>query len=395
MRSEWKKFYRRALWHACVFGVAASLCAAAPVAEVWAAQATKPAVSGGTKAASTPSKTAAKRPTPSTSAAAPARKTSTRPASAKPAATTSKKTSIPKPAAVPDKKPVAPKPTAASAKPAAGAAKSAPNAKNPGTAAKPVPTPSSAVPPAPAKPPAGTSAPAPAVKAPVAPAQAATPSSPAKVAAPPASKPPAATSPPGAALSVGTKAPSLPPAGQTAPAIRPGVRKNTEKPSRQFGLKAFGVEPPTKTQPPSAAKRPKDSSNASGTSGPDTDEKVSFSAERKYPAEGISPRRAPLPGGRATMSHMDGLPPPEVGVRYKMENGTAARVTVNPQDQSSPIYAPVRPGSNVEGAGVYMDMDVAKNLQFQVGGEVRNFEGSPGDVPGEAAGASMGFRLSF
>lgn len=95
------------------------------------------------------------------------------------------------------------------------------------------------------------------------------------------------------------------------------------------------------------------------------------------------------------MSHMDGLPPPEVGMRYKMENGTAARVTVNPQDQSSPIYAPVRPGSSVEGAGVYMDMDVAKNLQFQFGGEVRNFEGSPGDVPGEAAGASMGFKLNF
>ena len=173
------------------------------------------------------------------------------------------------------------------------------------------------------------------------------------------------------------------------------MRKNTEKPSRQFGLKAFGVETPGRAQQPSAAKRPGASANASEAEGPNQDEKVSFSAERKYPAEGISPRRSPLPGGRATMSHMDGLPPPEVGMRYKMENGTAARVTVNPQDQSSPIYAPVRPGSSVEGAGVYMDMDVAKNLQFQFGGEVRNFEGSPGDVPGEAAGASMGFKLNF
>ena len=189
-------------------------------------------------------------------------------------------------------------------------------------------------------------------------------------------------------LPAGARKAAAPPAK-----VRPGVRKDTQKALRQFSPKAFGGS--TRPAPPAgagvydAAKE-----HAPGKSAPGN-EKITFDAQRKLPAEGIAPRRAPLPGARNTLSHIDGLPPPEVSMRYKMQNGTTARFLVNPQDQNSPIYAPVRPGENVGGAGVYLDMDVRKNLQFQVGGEYRELDDNPGRTPGDSAGASMGFKLNF
>ena len=180
-------------------------------------------------------------------------------------------------------------------------------------------------------------------------------------------------------------------------ASRPGVLKDTQKALQQFNPKAFGVK-----EFPRAAARPKEpavavSPGRPSASKPSADnEKITFNAERKLPAEGIAPRRAPLPGNSSTLSQFDGPPPPEVAMRYKMRNGTSARMLVNPQDQNSPIYTPAKPGEDVGGAGVYLDMDVDKNLQFQMGGEYRDLDAETGGRSStDAAGASMGFKLRF
>ena len=176
--------------------------------------------------------------------------------------------------------------------------------------------------------------------------------------------------------------------------VRPGVRKDTQKALRQFNPKVFGgvARPASSPAPGIHETEQKHETPIKNTPG---DDKITFDAQRKLPAEGIAPRRAALPGARNTLSHIDGLPPPEVSMRYKMQNGTTARVMVNPQDQNSPIYVPVRPGENVGGAGVYLDMDVRKDLQFQVGGEYRELDDNPGRTSGDSAGASMGFKLNF
>ncbi len=182
---------------------------------------------------------------------------------------------------------------------------------------------------------------------------------------------------------------------QKASAVRPGAQKNAPQSLHRFNPKAFGRNATVGSAKSPAQARPGEARNAAEKQSAGS-EKLSFDAERKYPSEGIAPRRAALPGGRNTLSHIDGLPPPEVSMRYRMQNGTAARVLVNPQDQNSPIYAPVRPGGNVEGAGVYLDVDVAKNLQLQMGGEYRDLEqGDAGGRSEDSAGASMGFKLSF
>lgn len=179
-------------------------------------------------------------------------------------------------------------------------------------------------------------------------------------------------------------------------AVRPGVRKSSQKSLQRFTPKAFGrdvvIRPnrPLEPVPYSVVKHEDDKGRSLAGN-----ENISFSAERKLPAEGVAARRAPLPGARDTMSQFDGPPPPEVAMRYQMRNGTSARLAVNPQDPSSPIYAPVLPGRNMDSAGVYLDMELRKDLQLQLGGEYRDLDADSGGRPEKSTGASMGFKLNF
>ncbi len=86
----------------------------------------------------------------------------------------------------------------------------------------------------------------------------------------------------------------------------------------------------------------------------------------------------------------------EMSVRYKVRNGTAARLAVNPQDESSPLYTPGSKDSGIS-TGLYLDTDVLDNVQLQVGGEYRSAEerGQTETRAGGGTGASVGLRWNF
>ncbi len=108
----------------------------------------------------------------------------------------------------------------------------------------------------------------------------------------------------------------------------------------------------------------------------------------------LAPHRRTFPGDRHTMSHFENKSPTEMGVRYKITNDTAARLSLNSQDEKSPLYTPLKEGSNA--TGVYLDMNIARNVQMQVGGEYRNLDnGSQEPVEQNSKGAAVGMKWSF
>ena len=82
---------------------------------------------------------------------------------------------------------------------------------------------------------------------------------------------------------------------------------------------------------------------------------------------------------------------------YKLNSNTSASVALNPQDQTSPLYAPIVKENGLAATGVYLDVDVQEDVQLRVGGEVRSHDNdslnSADDETG--AGASVGLRWSF
>lgn len=116
-----------------------------------------------------------------------------------------------------------------------------------------------------------------------------------------------------------------------------------------------------------------------------------------HPDSRFTVQHTPLPGARHTRSSEEYGNAPEMTMSYKLNSSASARVALNPQDQNSPLYAPIVKENGLAATGVYLDVDVQEDLQLQVGGEVRSYDNdslnSAEDEKG--AGASVGLRWNF
>lgn len=121
---------------------------------------------------------------------------------------------------------------------------------------------------------------------------------------------------------------------------------------------------------------------------------VMSSGDRKLPESRLTPARTAFSGSEHTLPYMDTAPAPEISMKYKLDERTATRFTVNPQDPSSPLYRPAEIEGKVNSAGLYMDMDVRPDVQVRVGGEYSEFK-SPDSPDDSARGASVGVKWNF
>ncbi len=99
-----------------------------------------------------------------------------------------------------------------------------------------------------------------------------------------------------------------------------------------------------------------------------------------------------------TVGWQEEKPPPEMTMRYAMTNSTAARLAINSQDQTSPLYAPItKKEGAISATGMYLDVNVRKDMQLQFGGEYRIYEDETvnPENKGNSAGASVGLRWNF
>jgi hypothetical protein len=81
---------------------------------------------------------------------------------------------------------------------------------------------------------------------------------------------------------------------------------------------------------------------------------------------------------------------------YKLKGNATTRLTVNPQDTGSPLPRPAEQGNNaINSAGVYMQMDVAPDLQLRIGGEYSDIDDPRVSNSSSSRGASIGLKLDF
>lgn len=109
----------------------------------------------------------------------------------------------------------------------------------------------------------------------------------------------------------------------------------------------------------------------------------------------LTPRRSTFSGGTHTLPNMDKKPAPEVSMSIAGENGTTTRVTVNPQDEASPLYRPPEPEGTINSAGVYMGVEVQPNVKVQVGGEYCELDDPRRSSDEASAGAAIGLQWNF
>ena len=116
----------------------------------------------------------------------------------------------------------------------------------------------------------------------------------------------------------------------------------------------------------------------------------------RIPKEPFSPDyTAVFRGDRHTLSQME-KEPPEMAVRYTLNDTASARLTLNSQDPQSPIYSPLKKDENISATGVYLDLKMSERLLLQIGGEHRSLEGSGSYAPEQrSTGASMGLNWKF
>lgn len=113
------------------------------------------------------------------------------------------------------------------------------------------------------------------------------------------------------------------------------------------------------------------------------------------PDDRLRPHRtSTFPGGPQTLSTMDHDPPPEVSMSYRMDENTSTRLTVNPQDPTSPLYRPAETEGKINAAGAYLNVDVQPDLQLQIGGEYCEVE-TRSSGEDSSSGASVGLRWNF
>lgn len=111
--------------------------------------------------------------------------------------------------------------------------------------------------------------------------------------------------------------------------------------------------------------------------------------------DSLKPDRRSFPGGAGSLTRRDEDPPPEVSMSYKMGGNSTARLTVNPQDDTSPLYRPAEQDGTVNSAGVYMNMDVAPDMQVQFGGEYCDVDDGRASSGATSRGASIGLKWDF
>ena len=175
----------------------------------------------------------------------------------------------------------------------------------------------------------------------------------------------------------------------------------TARRSSKGGIKGFSSDPFAleHRKKPAAAQaqngttqKAATSSNAAGKN-----PRVVFSGGKpERTPDRLSPRRSAFSGGPDTMARMEEYDPaPEMNMTYKMNKHASTKVTLNQQDENSPLYLPGGKSDSINGAGVYMDVDVKKDLQVRFGGEYQEVEGARGSQEERAQGASVGLRWSF
>lgn len=205
------------------------------------------------------------------------------------------------------------------------------------------------------------------------------------------------------------------PAGQavTKPAtaksfkpVAPRTGQSAASGKKASGLKGFSGNPFSLEQqkrPASSAQQAANAQNApAGQRSARTTEANSATQEPRVVFSGgkhektddrLVPRRSAFSGGADTLPHMDEKSPPEMSMTYRMNNRASTKVSVNQQDETSPLYVPGRKENGVNGAGVYMNMDVKKDLQLQLGGEYHEIDDDHRSE--DAKGASVGLRWNF
>ncbi len=111
----------------------------------------------------------------------------------------------------------------------------------------------------------------------------------------------------------------------------------------------------------------------------------------------LAPRKDTFPGDKHTLSQMDKSTPLEATVLYRLDKKNSARLQINNDDENSPIYTPRPYDREMTSAGIFMDMEVKKDLQLELGGQHRSMESETGRLPNgfTDTGASLGLKYLF
>lgn len=185
--------------------------------------------------------------------------------------------------------------------------------------------------------------------------------------------------------------------------------KSPEKKSPGKGLKGFSsnpfalerrkASPPALAHQPNSGKKLETQIKAAPPTQANVEEqegRVTFASdEEEKPDDRLVPRRSAFSGGPNTLPRMDEETAPEVSMTYKMNKHASTKVIVNPQDETSPLYLPTEKEKILNGAGVYMDVDVKKDLQIRLGGEYQEIEGNHSSQEAHSQGAAVGLRWNF
>ncbi|MDR2161431.1 MAG: hypothetical protein LBO77_04745 [Desulfovibrio sp.] len=115
-----------------------------------------------------------------------------------------------------------------------------------------------------------------------------------------------------------------------------------------------------------------------------------------HPESRMDAERSPLPGGRHTLSVQESGESPEMAMSLRLSPLATARFALNPQDDASPLYSPLVKENGLAATGLYLDLEMEKGVQVQIGGEVRSRSSDSLRSTGEEdAGASLGLRWDF
>ncbi len=175
------------------------------------------------------------------------------------------------------------------------------------------------------------------------------------------------------------------------------ARRSSKGGIKGFSSDPFALDHRKKPAMPQAQQNGTTQKAAASSNGTDKNSRVVFSGGKPERTDDrLSPRRSAFSGGPDTMARMEEHDPaPEMNMTYKMNKHASTKVTLNQQDENSPLYLPGGKSDSINGAGVYMDVDVKKDLQVRFGGEYQEVEGARGSQEERAQGASVGLRWSF
>lgn len=112
------------------------------------------------------------------------------------------------------------------------------------------------------------------------------------------------------------------------------------------------------------------------------------------PADRLEPAGAPLPGTRHTMTNDVHVDAPEMNVALRVSDTAKARLALNSQDQTSPLYRRVVKEDSLNSTGAYLEFQVKEGVQVHFGGEVHKYAEDEHEDDSDV-GAVMGLRWDF